>query len=221
MLLLAVLLLLAAVGLLAAAIYTGQTVLAWASVGLSALVVLALLALLRRARRRHRDAADADPDAALDVEHDDRNDVSQQEVSQQELARAEVDPDDAEQASPPLHGPSSQALADTEPDEEDTDAADLLVVWELSDEVLVVDEHPRYHLARCSWPDAAATEALPVQEARELGFTPCAQCRPDATLARKRRAALAKQDPGREPDRESDRSATSGGQDSDNSAVLG
>ncbi|MGH4025995.1 MAG: hypothetical protein ACRDRV_15575, partial [Pseudonocardiaceae bacterium] len=129
-------------------------------------------------------------------------------------------------------GPGTTEADEVEPDEEDTDAADLLVVWELSDEVLVVDEHPRYHLARCSWPDAAATESLPVQEARELGFTPCAQCRPDTALARKRRAALAKQDPAkqdtgstdtrREPDREADQGASSGGgQDSDSSAVLG
>jgi hypothetical protein len=78
-----------------------------------------------------------------------------------------------------------------DPGEEDTDAADLLVVYELIDEVLVVDEHPRYHLPRCRWPDQAHAEWLPVREARELGFTPCERCRPDTTLARKHRAARA------------------------------
>jgi hypothetical protein len=78
-----------------------------------------------------------------------------------------------------------------EPGEEDTDAADLLVVYELNDEVLVVDEHPRYHLARCTWPDRERGERLPVREARELGFTPCDRCQPDAALARRRRAASA------------------------------
>lgn len=77
---------------------------------------------------------------------------------------------------------------DAEPDEEDTDAADHLLVWEMKDEVLVVDEHPRYHVSGCEWPDSARTEGLPVREARELGFTPCALCRPDRTLARRHRA---------------------------------
>jgi hypothetical protein len=86
---------------------------------------------------------------------------------------------------------SASAEKDAQPGEEDTDATDLLVVYELIDEVLVVDEHPRYHLAGCQWPDHARSERLPVREARELGFTPCARCRPDTTLARKHRAARA------------------------------
>jgi hypothetical protein len=73
--------------------------------------------------------------------------------------------------------------------EEETDAADLLVVYELVDEVLVNDGHPRYHLARCRFSDHARGERLPVREARDLGFTPCGRCRPDTTLARKHRAA--------------------------------
>jgi hypothetical protein len=78
---------------------------------------------------------------------------------------------------------------DEQPGEEDTDAADLLLIYELADEVLVVDEQPRYHLARCRWHDHERAERLPVREARELGFTPCDRCRPDTTLARKHRAA--------------------------------
>ncbi|MGH3900983.1 MAG: hypothetical protein ACRDTA_22610 [Pseudonocardiaceae bacterium] len=80
---------------------------------------------------------------------------------------------------------------DAEPGEEDTDAADLLVVYELTDQVLVVDEHPRYHLTRCPWPEQARAERLPVREARELGFTPCDRCRPDTALARRYRATSA------------------------------
>ncbi|MGH3698174.1 MAG: hypothetical protein ACRDQY_01625 [Pseudonocardiaceae bacterium] len=79
-----------------------------------------------------------------------------------------------------------EELADAE---EETDAADLLIVYELVDEVLVIDEHPRYHLARCRFSDQVRGERLPVREARELGFTPCGLCRPDTTLARKYRAA--------------------------------
>lgn len=74
-----------------------------------------------------------------------------------------------------------------EPAEEETDAADLLVVCELEDEVLVVDEHPRYHLAGCGWLGPRAVEPLPASEARSLGFTPCARCGPDAELAGRRR----------------------------------
>ncbi|WP_369794550.1 hypothetical protein [Kutzneria sp. 744] len=70
-----------------------------------------------------------------------------------------------------------------EPAEEDTDAADALVVSELTDEVLVLDERPRYHLAACDWVGERPTIPLPVNEARQLGFTPCAVCAPDATLA--------------------------------------
>jgi hypothetical protein len=78
-----------------------------------------------------------------------------------------------------------------EPGEEETDAADLLVVYELAEEVVVVDEHPRYHLVRCRFPDHLRSERLPVREARALGFTPCGRCRPDTTLARRHRAGRA------------------------------
>jgi hypothetical protein len=75
-----------------------------------------------------------------------------------------------------------------EPAEENTDATDLLVVSELSDEVVVIDERPRYHLAACVWLGGRPTMPLRVSEARELGFTPCAQCSPDSTLAARHRA---------------------------------
>ncbi|MGH3879386.1 MAG: hypothetical protein ACRDSK_20350 [Actinophytocola sp.] len=75
-----------------------------------------------------------------------------------------------------------------EPGEEQTDAADLLVVSDLRDEVRVVDEHPRYHLASCTYLRDKPTLPLPVAEARQLGFTPCARCGPDATLAARHRA---------------------------------
>ena len=79
-----------------------------------------------------------------------------------------------------------------EPGEEDGEVTDLLLVVDLADEVLVVDEHPRYHLAGCSWLAGRETVPLPVREARGDGFTPCAVCAPDAHLAtveRARRAA--------------------------------
>ncbi|XVS63029.1 hypothetical protein ACQPYE_32945 [Actinosynnema sp. CA-299493] len=60
---------------------------------------------------------------------------------------------------------------------------------ELTDEVRVLDERPRYHLADCSWLASRASLGLPVDEARQLGFTPCAVCRPDAGLADRKRTA--------------------------------
>ncbi len=94
-------------------------------------------------------------------------------------------------AAAPAH---TEPAADTqelqgEPGEEPTDASDLLVVSGLGVEVRVVDEHPRYHLASCAWLATRATIPIAVSEARQLGFTPCARCGPDARLAAAHRAA--------------------------------
>ncbi|MFC6092427.1 hypothetical protein [Saccharothrix lopnurensis] len=78
---------------------------------------------------------------------------------------------------------------DVEPGEEDADAADSLVVADLTDEVRVLDERPRYHLVDCPWLGARDSLALPIDEARRLGFTPCAVCAPDASLAARARGA--------------------------------
>ncbi|MGH3718944.1 MAG: hypothetical protein ACRDRI_08920 [Pseudonocardiaceae bacterium] len=165
-------LLLAAMGLLIASLGTGHVGLAWGSVVLSAVAAALVLRRWRRSWLRGQDAPEdaqkSGPLAASGTE-----DVPQK------------DPHDADTHA----GDNQTGYAD--PSEEDTDAADLLVVYELTDEVLVVDEQPRYHLARCRWPDHARAERLPVREARELGFTPCDRCRPDTTLARKHRAARA------------------------------
>ncbi len=86
--------------------------------------------------------------------------------------------------APPVDVPD----AEVEPPEESTDAADAIVVSELTDEVVVIDERPRYHLRGCQWVGQRRTLPLPLDEARELGFTPCAVCRPDFTLAAGHRA---------------------------------
>lgn len=166
-----VVLLLAAVGLLIAALGTGHAGLAWGSVALS--VVVAAM-ILRRWRRSWRQSQD-EPVLLLEDELGERPLQSGSVIA-------------AQQVKPDSASAEDTQRGDTEPGEEDTDAADLLVVYELVDEVLVVDEHPRYHLARCQWPDHARAERLPVREARELGFTPCDRCRPDTTLARRHRA---------------------------------
>jgi hypothetical protein len=167
---LVILLLPAAVGLLVAALVTGQLTFAWGSIGVS---VAAAVALLLRRRRSTRYVAAPVQD--------------QESVQDQE-------PPDAERAAPAADGRSDSSdepggTADrTDPGVEETKTTDLPVLRDVTDEVLVVDEHPRYHLAHCAWLGSVPTEPLPVREARELGFTPCAQCRPDATLVGRRRA---------------------------------
>ena len=158
MLLIALLLLLAAAGLLVTSFVTGSTGWAWASIAVSGLAAMALVMRWFRLRRlraaragRHRSAGPV-----------------------------------VEGAPPP---PAAETPVVVNPEEEDTDAADLLVVCELADEVVVVDEFPRYHLASCPWLGSRPTDSLPAREARDLGFTPCAVCGPDAVLAERYRAA--------------------------------
>lgn len=79
-----------------------------------------------------------------------------------------------------------------EPDEEDPDAADALVLGALSEEVLVVDEHPRFHLGSCPWLVGRTTTALSATEAVELGFSPCALCRPSQVLAAQSRVGTSR-----------------------------
>ncbi|NEK58582.1 hypothetical protein GCU56_11950 [Geodermatophilus sabuli] len=78
---------------------------------------------------------------------------------------------------------SPGAVAADEPGEEDVEFSDLLLVVDLTDDVVVVDEHPRYHLAECPQLYGRAGVALPLAEARADGFTPCATCRPVRRLA--------------------------------------
>jgi hypothetical protein len=188
---LTVLLLLAAVGLLIASLGPGRASLAWGSVGLSA---VAAAIILRRWRRSWLKRHDAPEDEIVLLEDESTTDA---EAGEAQLAPASVT-SAPEQSPAEVGGVGSSAAQVAEgqpdegqPDEEDTDAADLLVVYELTDQVLVVDENPRYHLARCRLPDHERAERLPVREARELGFTPCGRCRPDTALARKHRASRA------------------------------
>jgi len=151
---------LAALGLLVPALTTSDTIWAWSSVGASVLAALVLIWDWWR-RRPGDPAAVAQSVDQLAVADD-----------QRVVVPAEAD-------TPP---------ADEEPPEEDTDAADLLAVADLVDEVRVLDERPRYHLSSCSWLAGRPTLGLPVQEARQLQFTPCALCKPDSTLVTRHRA---------------------------------
>lgn len=197
-------LLVAAVGLLAAALITGPIWLAWGSIAASAVAGLVLIVRWWRLRRyggRHRATAEAaatGPKSATPPQHAPEPDTAPQEpdTAPPEPDTAQQEPDTAQQEpSPPQPGrpepgPGAAVAAwqNREPAEEDTDAADLLLICELDDEVAVVDERPRYHLRVCRWVGTRPTEVLTVREARDLGFTPCAGCGPDAEIAARRRA---------------------------------
>ncbi len=73
--------------------------------------------------------------------------------------------------------------------EEQRDPAVAETVSGLDDEVVVVDEQPRYHVESCRALASAAVIPLPVREAVELGFTPCGWCSPDRTLSGRHRTA--------------------------------
>ncbi len=69
-----------------------------------------------------------------------------------------------------------------EPEEQAVDPADKARVARLTVDVLVIDGRPRYHLSGCIHLLGAEHEPIPVNEAVELGFTPCALCEPDSAL---------------------------------------
>ncbi|OLR94202.1 hypothetical protein [Actinokineospora bangkokensis] len=166
MLIIVLLLVLVAFGLLVAALTTANTLFAWISVAVSVAAAVLLVVDWVQTRRRKQGDADAGP-AAADDEPD------------------EDDTPDEDEPEPP-----AQAAVDPpgdEPAEEATDAADRLVVSELTAEVRVLDERPRYHLAKCAFISGRPSLSLPVSEARDLGFTPCALCTPDAVLAARHR----------------------------------
>lgn len=170
MLYIVLLLVLAALGLLVPALITSQHVWAWLSVGASGAAAFVLVLDWWLRRRSSQDAAFV-PMAAGPVALDQKVSADDQDELDRGPADTPISPDQG-----------------TEPVEEDTDAADLLIVTDLTAEVRVLDERPRYHLTTCTWPAARPTLALPINEARQLGFTPCALCRPDSTLAEVHRA---------------------------------
>ena len=94
------------------------------------------------------------------------------------------------EAGPPAgRGPAVPPLGpDGAPPEEPRDADAAALVAGVEDEVLVVDELPRYHLAGCRSLAGIPVIPLPAREAVELGFTPCAWCTPDRALSARHRA---------------------------------
>ncbi|MCA1655735.1 MAG: MFS transporter [Pseudonocardiaceae bacterium] len=181
-------LVLAAFGLLIAALTTANTLWAWLSVVLSVVAAALLVTDWVNGRRRTRAGEPVrptvvtvggteSPDEDVEDDPDDPRDVA-------DAAEPEPEQDGPQQDEPEQDEPVADSR---EPGEEPTDATDLLVVSDLGVEVRVVDEHPRYHLASCQWLTGRPTIPIAVSEARQLGFTPCARCGPDARLAAQHR----------------------------------
>jgi hypothetical protein len=105
-------------------------------------------------------------------------------------AAPETDPAAADlwSGGPESDGARIDSAEPGEPGVERLAVRDALRVAQLPDEVVVVDGHPRYHLAGCPTLQDAQTIPLAVSVARRIGFTPCAVCGPDATLLTRSRA---------------------------------
>ncbi len=192
----------AAFGLLIAALTTANTLWAWVSVVVSVVAAGLLVADWLRGRRKARAREAGKPTVVTVGGH--RDDAERSKGDADWFAEpdgkappaepAEVAPESDNEVTTHIEPvvadePSGAPDGDEEPDEEPTDASDLLVVAGLNVEVRVVDEHPRYHLATCTWLGPRPTIPIAVSEARQLGFTPCARCGPDAVLAARHRAA--------------------------------
>ncbi|THV28498.1 hypothetical protein E9998_11980 [Glycomyces paridis] len=69
-----------------------------------------------------------------------------------------------------------------EPVEQRMSSVESAALMRLDTEVAVVDGRPRFHHTTCMHLHGREHEALPVAEALELGFTPCALCEPVSRL---------------------------------------
>jgi hypothetical protein len=173
------LLVLLGLGLFVGGVLTGATALYWGCVG--ACVVAAVLLFVARRRL----VAEGSGRTATAPGEDQVGEKPADGTAADTPAAAGTGPAGAPAAPVPV----PEDLPD--PPVEDVEVTDLLLVVDLKDEVLVVDEHPRYHLAGCAHLSGRTTIPLPIDEARADGFTPCAVCEPDRNLAERARARKA------------------------------
>lgn len=188
MLVLVLLLVLAASGALVASVVLTQPEWSWLSVLLC--VVGAAVLVVESVRRRRREASS--PPAG----HSAPAGAEPAETGLIEESPESESPDDAStrssrttvagESTEPGTATGSRVTAEllaVEPGEENVDPVDMRQLGLSEGSVVVVDEHPRYHLNSCDWLSGRTTIPLSLTEARELGFTPCALCMPVARLA--------------------------------------
>jgi hypothetical protein len=160
-------LLLAGLALFVAGILTGTTALYWACVAACLVAAVLIFRVWRQ--------LDTPPPATADEPSGPGG-------------RPDTEPSAPAAPAAGVTGVSSATPAEpADPPVEEVEVTDLLLVVDLTDEVLVIDEHPRYHLAGCVHVAGRTTIPLPLDEARTDGFTPCAVCAPDSTLAERAR----------------------------------
>ncbi|SFK86329.1 hypothetical protein [Amycolatopsis sacchari] len=174
MLYIVLILVLAALGLLVTALITASSLWAWASIALSVLAGLVLVAdFVRRRAARRRPARAVEPSEPEPSESPDPDDeVEEPAGDETELLRVTGELDEEQ----------TPVVQTGDPAVEPTSPEDAEAVAKLDVEVLVVDEYPRYHVAECTWLADRDTIPISVKEARDLGFTPCVRCTPDAKL---------------------------------------
>jgi hypothetical protein len=181
-------LVLVAAGLLGAGLLQGSDALYYASIVMSVLAALSLTVGVRQAPDARASDDDFDvrpspPRTADDIDGDPavggtylpprqgRRTADGREAASREPALA-VEPDsEAHEQDPPDEPPIQQATV-----------AESARVATMVTEVFVIDGRPRYHLGQCLHLLGRDYEGLPVAEAVELGFTPCAHCQPIRVL---------------------------------------
>jgi hypothetical protein len=195
----AALLVLLGLGCFVAGILTGMTWLYWACVASCAVAAVLLVATRRQiateeAARGAQASSDptgsvraAGPRAAADGTAVATADAGEPAANRWETGVLRSESVPAQAGAPAGQGPHGAPGDLGEPPVEEVEVTDLLTVVDLKDDVLVVDEHPRYHVAGCAHVAGRTTIPLPLDEARADGFTPCAVCAPDRTLAQRAR----------------------------------
>ncbi|SCL37446.1 hypothetical protein GA0070624_5874 [Micromonospora rhizosphaerae] len=187
-----ILLILVAVVLLAAGLAGGSGPLLITSIGASLLAAVALVVGARQAaatrattdrtaRRRGGPATSRSPYGAPVVEPE----IPVQHVPPTVGTgwRQPPEPPSGSDLRPrPAPGPGTDEAPADEPAVQRVRPEDAALVAELRTPVHVVQGRPRYHLAACPHLLDRLSSRLPVAEAIELGFTPCARCTPDTTL---------------------------------------
>src|SRR4051812_26740475 len=196
----AALLVLLGLGCFIAGILTGMTWLYWACVASCAVAGALLLVIRRRMVTEQAGPASpaSSPPAAVDGRAAART-TTVQPAGDGKAPRVLPPPEAAPSEAPPSGTLPSRAEAAAgngaagapagleDPPVEEVEVTDLLLVVDLKDEVLVIDEHPRYHVAGCAHVAGRTTIPLPLDAARADGLTPCAVCAPDRTLAQRAR----------------------------------
>lgn len=177
-----ILLILLAVALLVAGLAGSSSVLLIASIAASLLAAVALVLGARQAAAARamaeRNPSEADSGVSSPYQQAGGFVVPSQHVS------ASTDHGGTgwrQPPGPPVDTSALVAPVDDEPAPQLVPPADAARLARLHHEVWVVDARPRYHLAGCARL-FGEPEQLPVGEAVDLGFTPCAHCAPATAL---------------------------------------